>query len=268
MGVAADGSYAGSLSGGCIEGAVVAEALDALKAGKARVVRFGAGSPYVDIRLPCGGGVDVHFQPLRGRQLVDSCMKAIAQRTPFYLDYASGEMVFSAERPEGENALVHWPLPRLEIVGHGAGVPALARLASVMGIEARCLSPDDVVLDTVAGAGLERVKLARTSDTHLLRSDAWTALAFLFHDHDWEEQLIARALDMPHFYIGAMGSRKAHEARVQALRLAGAAQESIAAIKAPIGLFHSVRDPDSLALSTLGEITLCYHHYCAALGHG
>ena len=57
MGVAEDGSFAGSLSGGCIENAVVSEALEVLKEGSARVVRFGSGSPYLDIKLPCGGGL-------------------------------------------------------------------------------------------------------------------------------------------------------------------------------------------------------------------
>ena len=51
----ADGSFVGSLSGGCIENAVVAEACEALADGRGRIVRFGAGSPYLDIRLPCGG---------------------------------------------------------------------------------------------------------------------------------------------------------------------------------------------------------------------
>jgi xanthine dehydrogenase accessory factor len=54
MAVCADGRHLGSFSGGCIEAAIVAEALDCLKA--ARQVRCGVGSPYIDVRLPCGGG--------------------------------------------------------------------------------------------------------------------------------------------------------------------------------------------------------------------
>ena len=72
MGVAEDGSFAGSLSGGCIENAVVAEALEVLKKAKSRIVRFGAGSPYLDIRLPCGGGLDLLFQPLEDGSLARS----------------------------------------------------------------------------------------------------------------------------------------------------------------------------------------------------
>ncbi|MDY7099184.1 MAG: XdhC family protein, partial [Pseudomonadota bacterium] len=83
MGVAADGSFEGSLSGGCIENAVVAEALDVLKSGTARVVRFGAGSPYFDIRLPCGGGLDLHFCPLDDAGFAANCLASIEGREPF-----------------------------------------------------------------------------------------------------------------------------------------------------------------------------------------
>ncbi|VAV87496.1 Xanthine and CO dehydrogenases maturation factor, XdhC/CoxF family, partial [hydrothermal vent metagenome] len=65
MGVSENGEFVGSLSGGCIEDAVVAEAQDAIKQGKPRSVRFGAGSPYIDIKLPCGGGLDILFFPIK-----------------------------------------------------------------------------------------------------------------------------------------------------------------------------------------------------------
>ncbi|WP_134499039.1 XdhC family protein [Microvirga pakistanensis] len=52
MGVAADSGFAGSLSGGRIEAAVVAEAREAIWEKRARQVRYGAGSPYIDIKLP------------------------------------------------------------------------------------------------------------------------------------------------------------------------------------------------------------------------
>ena len=63
MAVAEDGSSTGSFSGGCIESAVVAEALDVISSGKPREIRFGTGSPYLDIRLPCGGGIDLLSDP-------------------------------------------------------------------------------------------------------------------------------------------------------------------------------------------------------------
>ena len=57
MAVLADGRWRGHLSGGCVEQAVAAEALDALAAGESRALRLGTGSPLLDIRLPCGSGL-------------------------------------------------------------------------------------------------------------------------------------------------------------------------------------------------------------------
>lgn len=257
MGVAEDGSVTGSLSGGCIENAVVAEALSALEADAPRVVRFGAGSPYVDIKLPCGGGLDIHFEPLADGELVGQACEAIAVREPFSITVNDGARFLSGwHRVEG--TFGHWPELRLLIVGHGAGVEALARLARAMALESHVLTPDQRILDSLTAQGLQSTRLERTGDTHLLASDPWTAIVFLFHDHDWEVQLMARALELPHFYLGAMGSRKAHAVRSEALARAGVSAEAIAAIKAPLGLFHSSRDPETLALSTLAEIVQAY----------
>ena len=135
MGVAEDGSYAGSLSGGCIESAVVAEALDALKSGEPRVMRFGAGSPYLDIKLPCGGGIDLAFHPLGVSVLAGDCLDSIRDRRPFSI-LTGPERVVHVDKwtaPQfdpttGSSIFGHWPAPLLQIVGHGAGVEALASL--------------------------------------------------------------------------------------------------------------------------------------------
>lgn len=257
MGVCEDGSFAGSLSGGCIENAVVAEALDALTAGTVRVVRFGAGSPYVDIKLPCGGGLDIHFQPLDGPELVGRACQAIATREPFSIAI-DGETRFLSGWQKGDGTFGHWPALRLLIVGHGAGVEALAKLARAMELGCHILTPDPRILASLAAQELKATKLERTSDTHLLASDPWTAIVFLFHDHDWEVQLMAKALELPHCTLSAMGSRKAHAARCDALARAGVGADAIASIKAPLGLFHSSRDPETLALSALAEIVQAY----------
>lgn len=265
MAVAADGSFVGSLSGGCIENAVVAEACAALRAGAARIVRFGAGSPYLDIRLPCGGGLDIHFQPLESADLPQACLAAIAARQPYTVAIEpAGTTCRSGWQPApfdpatGTGAYGNWPAARLVLVGHGEGVAALARLALTLGLELDALSPDERALAALRELGLAPRQLERTTDTHLLASDPWTAIAFLFHDHDWESALLQRALALPQFYVGAMGGRRAHAARCAALNSLGVSAAAIATIRAPIGLFHSSRDPDTLALSTLAEIVRAY----------
>lgn len=265
MGVAQDGRFEGSLSGGCIENAVVAEALDVLRADTPRLVRFGAGSPYLDIRLPCGGGIDLHFTPLGASPMPGSTLQAMQARQPVSILLERGMVRFCDvwqrhhfDAQSHSGAFGHWPAPRLQIVGHGAGVTALTRLARTLDCAVDVASPDQRIVAELCAAGIPASTLEHTSDTHLLASDPWTAFVFLFHDHDWEIDLMARALALPHFYIGAMGGRRAHAERVKALTAAGVAPSRIASIAAPIGMFHSSRDPDTLALSTLAEVIRTY----------
>jgi xanthine dehydrogenase accessory factor len=266
MAVCEDRSFAGSLSGGCIENAVVAEACDALQQGAPRVVRFGSGSPYLDIRLPCGGGLDLHFQPLSDGALARQCHAAIAARQPFSIAIEDGVARFakgwrnSAFDPDmGTSSFGHWPGLRLVLVGHAAAMVSLARLARSMDIEVLALSPDDRLIAQLKSQNCPVGKLMHTADSTFLKSDPWTAIAFLFHDHEWENALIRAVLALPHFYIGAMGGRQAHAVRCEALKAVGVAATAIQTIHAPIGMFHSSRDPDTLALSILAEIISEYH---------
>jgi len=65
MAVAEDGEVAGSVSGGCVEGAVVAEALDILATGERRLVTFGySDDEAFAVGLTCGGTVHLFLEPL------------------------------------------------------------------------------------------------------------------------------------------------------------------------------------------------------------
>lgn len=268
MAVCEDGRYLGSLSGGCIENAVVAEALDALKSSSPRVVRFGKGSSYIDIRLPCGGGLDIHFQPLCDDVLVQKCVQLIDRREPFslHLPRCAGQPVCSShsiilEESIGHEVTIihHSPEPKLLILGHGAAVQALAKLALGLDATVEVLTPDADLQDQLQADGITAQRLHTLTAVDMMVSDHWTAIIFLFHDHDWEIQLMVAALDRPHFYIGAMGGRKAHDMRIAALRERGCSDQAVATIHSPIGLFHSARDPDTLALSALAEVIEAYH---------
>lgn len=272
LAVAEDGAFVGSLSGGCIERAVVAEAAAAIAAGQPRVTRFGQGSRYIDIRLPCGGGVDLHFQPLSDPALANAVLGAIAARRPFALELTTGAApprVIPEWRPtgwssaQGRAIVGHWPNPRLLIVGHGETLAKLAGLGRNWGAEIALVTPDQDLAERLVQNGFEARILGAPGDTGALVSDAWTAAIFLFHDHDWEPALIAHMLDLPHFFIGAMGSQRAHAARCAALRAAGVSDAAISGIAAPIGAFHSVRDPATLALSVLAQVAERFRHHDA-----
>lgn len=269
MAVAEDGSSTGSFSGGCIETAVVAEALDVIRSGTPREIRFGADSPYLDIRLPCGGGIDLLFTPIADRAIVDDIFDRIERRQPLTIILDSESVRCEAELAHrtsveraGSRILVHHiPAAKLNILGHGPSVESLVRLSTSYGIDCAVLSPDAGIIDTVADLAITAELLKTPQATPLLDPDPWTACIFYFHDHDWEATLMKQALSSPAFYIGAMGSRKTHALRLQYLADIGVPAEESARIVAPIGLIPSTRDPATLALSTLAQVVESYHRH-------
>jgi xanthine/CO dehydrogenase XdhC/CoxF family maturation factor len=60
-----DGNFAGSVSGGCVEGAVVAEAIDVIAAGKPKLLNFGVADETAwKVGLACGGKIGVYVEPV------------------------------------------------------------------------------------------------------------------------------------------------------------------------------------------------------------
>src|SRR5688572_17926117 len=161
MAVAADGRYAGSFSGGCIEAAVVSEALDALAGVQSRFVRFGVDSKYIDIRLPCGGGVDLLFNPRPDPVAIADAIERLDAREPAALrvTHAGIEAIDAdRERPSGWSGDafdVHYaPDLRIVAIGQGEDLAAMARLAHRYGAEVTALTPDQAVVQSLAGEGI------------------------------------------------------------------------------------------------------------------
>ncbi len=89
MAVSQSGKWVGYLSGGCIERAVVAEALAALDEGKYRDVRYGHGSEYFDIQLPCGSAIDLRFDVNIGEAEIAAAHSRLDKRVPASLHIGS-----------------------------------------------------------------------------------------------------------------------------------------------------------------------------------
>ncbi|HET6526896.1 XdhC family protein [Sphingopyxis sp.] len=259
MAIAANGDYAGSLSSGCIEAAVVAEALDALAAGVPRLVRFGLGSPYLDIRLPCGGGIDLLFTPRPDRAAIEAAIALLDRRKPAALALApTGLSLTDALAPtgwRGDNFVVTY-VPQLRILAFGQGeeLTAAAALAAASGATTAAFSPYARDIAALRAAGVDAELLPYRSWRPGIASDPWTAFLFLFHDRDWEEELIPWALEQSRFYVGALGSRRTHADRKIMLEAADVAAEAIGSLRSPVGLIPSTRDPATLAISALAEI--------------
>jgi xanthine dehydrogenase accessory factor len=86
------------------------------------------------------------------------------------------------------------------------------------------------------------------------RIDERTALIVLTHDVKFDIPLLEVAVRTPAGYIGAMGSRRTHANRLDALRAAGIGEDDIVRISAPVGLDIGARTPEETAISIAAEI--------------
>lgn len=262
MAVSASGSYAGALSGGCVEAAVVAEAQRVIGSGRAELLRFGLGSPFIDIRLPCGGGLDLLITPAPALSTLQMACSLLEARQSMVLHLgADGSLGVSSDHEsfspgwkDEQFQVRHDPDLRLIIIGHGAETEALSRIGAAYGADILVLSPDADIVAAVRRHGAQGRILKTPSPSPHLVADAHSAIVMLFHDHDWEGKLLAQALSQNAFYIGAMGSRATHARRLEMLASFGVTPAQSARVRGPIGLIPATRDPDTLALSTLSEI--------------
>ena len=84
--------------------------------------------------------------------------------------------------------------------------------------------------------------------------DAATAVVVLTHDPKFDEPALIAALASNARYIGAIGGRGTHQARLDALRAQGVSEADLARIHAPIGLDLGGHTPAGIALAILAEI--------------
>jgi xanthine dehydrogenase accessory factor len=246
MAVREDGGWVGYISGGCLESAVAQEALRAMAAGESRIERYGRGSKYFDIVLPCGSGIDLFID-------VAPDMDALA-RVVGALD-ARREATLTLRLPDGATFERRY-LPSLKIIaaGRGPAVAALLDMAAALGLATSALSPDESVAALAQGRWQEARRLVGPDDEVDLGGDAYSAVVLLFHDHFWEDALIASAVRSDCFYIGAMGSRGTHATRIARLADRGLTPAEMGRVRGPIGLFPHAKRPGDLALSVLAEI--------------
>ncbi|AKE94030.1 XdhC family protein [Cronobacter sakazakii] len=242
MAVRDDGAYCGFVSGGCVEAAAAFEALEAIACCEDRLVKYGDGSPYFDIVLPCGGGITLAIHPLREATPLLAVLNALSQRKAAGLRYHPSSQTLQSVLPVQKTGwrddafdVRYTPCTQVIIFGRSVEAETTATIARAAGY------------DVLMNDGVN-------PQTACAQMDADTAVIVLFHDLDRELPVIEAALSDAPFYIGALGSQRTHAARTVALRERGFSEQDIARIKAPIGIFPKARDAQSLALSILADI--------------
>ena len=272
MAVAESGRSIGSFSGGCVEAAVIAEAQEVLDDGRARHVRYGDGSRYIDIRLPCGGGIDLLFTPAPDRQQISCAIALLERREPLTLRFTGNGDLIAARSSEGDRTqwrdtaflVRHDPVLQLVVMGHGAEPAAMLDIARVYGADVMLLSPQGSLVEDARHKDMSAALLRFVGRVDGLVVDPWTAVVTLFHDHDWETPLLLQVLEQDPFFVGAMGSMRTHLERQRRLLEAGASPGDLARVIGPVGLIKATRDPQTLALSIMAQVVQAYEAVTAS----
>lgn len=274
-----DGHMEGSVSGGCVEGAVIVDALEALESGAhgtARLLEFGVSDDEAfAVGLACGGRIRVMVEAVGGAMPVDVLEAIVAQRLARAPVAYVADLKSSARRCMGPDAYpdrfrldrsgmeddettfvaIHNPPLRMIVVG---GV----HIAQVLLPMARACGYDPILIDPRPAFG----SAARFPDATILDDwpddalakaglDARTAVVTLTHDAKLDDPAIMAALRSDIFYLGCLGSKRTHAKRVLRLQAAGFKDDTIARIHAPVGLDIGGRSAAEIAVSVMAEIT-------------
>ncbi len=276
LAISGDGEIEGSVSGGCVEGAVVTEALEALAAGEARLLSYGVTDETAfSVGLACGGTIRVLVEPV-GAQLPESLLADIvahrAARVPvaYVVDTANWQRRratppdfadrFRTDRSGIEDdgstfVAVHNPPLRMVIVGAVHIAQALVPMARLAGYDPVIVDPRGAFAAEHRFPG-EDIRIDFPDEVLAqIGLDARTAVVTLSHDPKIDDPAIEAALGQDVFYLGSLGSTRSHAKRVTRLEAKGYGADQIARIHAPVGLDIGARSPAEIAVSIIAEIT-------------
>jgi xanthine dehydrogenase accessory factor len=276
--VAGDGEMAGSVSGGCVEGAVVVEAMEAVGTGAAQMLEFGVSDDEAfAVGLACGGRIRVWLEPVGAalpEALLAELVEARAARRPvaYVVDTGTGARRldgrdawpdrFRADRSgmaeDGQTFVhVHNPPLRMIVVGAVHIAQALLPMARLAGWDVSLVDPRPAFAQETRFPGERIVEDWPDEALDALGLDARTAVVTLTHDPKLDDPAISRALSSEVLYLGCLGSGRTHAKRVARLTEAGFGEDAIARIHAPVGLDIGARGPGEIAVSIMAEVTRC-----------
>ncbi|MGW4772751.1 XdhC family protein [Nocardia sp. NPDC004278] len=301
MVVTADGEVLGSLSGGCVEAAVVESAREVLANGHAVSDRFGyAEADGFAVGLTCGGEIEVFVERVDDARLsvLSALRAAIAANEPVALtstlDAApdwkllrlgdsepwrgvdrDARALLAAGRSgvvgSDECETVQAPRPRVFVqtfaaparmilAGANDFVRALARTGRQLGYRITVVDARETFTTPARFPSAHEV-VVDWPDRYLTaeyvagRIDERTVVCVLTHDTKFDVPMLVAALGIEEIaFIGALGSRRTHDERVERLRTAGITDDQLVRVKSPLGLDLNAHTPDETAISIAAQI--------------
>ena len=298
MAVNEHGEIAGSVSGGCVEGAVAEIADGILKGDPPQLLHFGiADSDAWDVGLPCGGEIDVWVQayeygarPPRfeevaragGRAAEVTMLEGAAPGAKLLVEAdgaKSGSLgspelddeaariateLLWAETSERRDSLfvdVVGPSPRLMVFGAVDIAASLCTVARTCGWRPYVIDPRGRFATPSRFPDAEEV-IASWPEEAVARLggiDPATSIVVLTHDPKLDDAALLLALRSPARFIGAMGSRRAQAKRRERLLAAGVGEEELERLSAPVGLDLGAIAREETALSIMAEVVAARH---------
>ncbi|UCA45891.1 XdhC family protein [Pseudochrobactrum sp. XF203] len=265
------GNFEGSVSGGCIEAEVIAQAAEVLATGQARDLSFGISDETAwSAGLSCGGTIRLLIAPydVAMHDVVTQIVQAQTkrQRITSRTELATGQIALI---PAPDNAKItqldetgfiqtYRPQPHIVVTGAVHIAQALAQMAQITGYGLSIIDPRS---GFATAERFPSVQLHETWPEEFFKTnqpDSFTALVALSHIPHLDDPALTAALKSDCFYIGALGSRKTHAKRLERLTAAGFEATNLERIHAPIGLAISAQEPAEIAVAILAEIIQAY----------
>jgi xanthine dehydrogenase accessory factor len=289
LGVSDEGKFVGSVSGGCIEGAVIDEGLAVMKDGKPRLLDFGVTDEMAwEVGLACGGEMKVYVEQAPEAAI----LKNLLARRPIALvtetttgaislvglDSAEGALALSDDTlaqtraalrgdrsitidAEAGKLLVRAfnPPLRMLIVGAVHIAQTLAPMAQLSGFDVTVVDPRAAFATPERFPGTPLEPHWPDEVMAKLAPDLRTAVVTLVHDPKIDDPALEAALASEAFYVGALGSRGTHAKRVERLKEKGFTDDQISRIHAPVGLPLGGRKTPEIAVAILAEAIAAIH---------
>lgn len=283
-----NGEMIGSVSGGCVEKAVVAKSLKVIDTGKPELVKYGvADEDAWEVGLSCGGALSVYIEPFFNNQdwdIIRTCQNQnkgliiLTELNKDGLHYFIDPGMENAHSDEvneqmeqfylkGENGLIEKdgvsyfchvfpPLNQMILIGSAHITVEMIDLATKFGFETIVIDPRDTFAKKTSYE-VEPHQLHVKWPQEILndfRLDHSTFAVILSHDPKIDDEALKILLKSKVRYIGALGSKRTHAKRVDRLKSYGFSEEEIERIHAPIGLSINALLPKEIALSVMAEV--------------
>ncbi len=284
-----EGRFEGSVSGGCIEGAVIEEALEAIRGGKPRRVFFGVTQDQAwEVGLACGGEIEIFVEKVTWQSVLNELVGFRAVKRPACLitdldsgektliplddpgrlEPLSGELRAQVEHiRDGERNTIaaagdrtlflhcFQPPAQLIIVGAVHIAKALAPIARIAGYEVIIVDPREAFANTVRFGDVPVVVEWPDEAMERIGLHSRTAVVTLAHDPKIDDPALSSALRSDAFYIGALGGSKSHANRLVRLGQAGFTDDQLRRIHGPVGLNIGAVTAEEIAVAIMAQVT-------------